>query len=188
MGYEGADREHETAGRDPFADFSTAIDAEASRSPRRHIVNYFLPAERSIRRIIDHVGLDHDVLTFQRRTPRKRLLVTRHWFPGYLFLLTDADLDRWQQLLRVPGVFAVLGSITDQVFIDIQARCPGGIMRNDALSVIPAGSDVEIIEGTMRGTRGVVSASSGSTVWVEVIAFNRPVRAQLSTRAVLVMG
>jgi hypothetical protein len=25
-------------------------------------------------------------------------------------------------------------------------------------------------------------------VWVEVIAFNRPVRAQLSTRAVLVMG
>jgi transcription antitermination factor NusG len=67
------------------------------------------------------------------------------------------------------------------------ARCPDGLLEQNALTVIPAGSEVEVTDGAFKGRHGIVAASAGDMVWVELLVFARPTRAELKTRQVMVI-
>jgi transcription antitermination factor NusG len=177
------------ADRNPLSRFSIAIDEMVSRAPRRHVLGYSVAAERAVRRVIEHIGLTYDILTFERRLPRNKGVISRRWFPGYLFILIDRRADRWQQLARAPGVHEVFDRpLEESAWIDLVARCPTGLMRNDDRTVIPNGAIVELRNGPLAGHRGVVSGSGGKTVQVELICFGRPVAASLATKDVLIVG
>src|SRR4051794_10423736 len=110
-----------------------------------------------------------------------------------MFVRMDVERDRWQQILRAPGRPRILGNdgvpsaIPDEVMTDVISRCPSAI-TNDELTVIPAGWQVRVIEGAMKGQEAVVTASAGKHVSVALVAFNHPVLARLTTKAVLILA
>jgi len=168
--------------------FLPAVVSE-DREPRWFAARYVLSLEPALVRALTHIGQEHLVLLFDKRIKKK--ITTRHWFPGYIFLRFDPFHDRWQQMLRAPGVIEILGlpsAIPDDDMNDLVARCPRQLARNTELTVIPAGSEVEILNGTLEGHRGVVSNSYKRTVHVELMMFGRPTRAELLTRDVKIIG
>jgi len=169
----------------------SAIEPECGRTPARYALQYHLRLERVLSLVLSRAGIAYTVLTFRRRLPRHQGLVVRHWLPGYMFVEFDIEHDPWQTVLSAPGVIDLLGSptaIPDATFRDLVLRCPDEVRTNDELTVIPAGSDVEITEGALKGHRGVVSRSQGDSVWVELVAFNRLTHAELRTRHVMILG
>jgi transcription antitermination factor NusG len=107
-----------------------------------------------------------------------------------MFVKFDPEYDRWQQIMRAPGVLDILGEptpIDESVYHDLVVRCPDIIAENDVHTVIPTGSEVEILDGALTGHRGVVSSSHSDLVWVELVAFNRLTRAELRTKHVRIV-
>lgn len=139
--------------------------------------------------MLNYIELEHTVLTFERKV-RHIGLVRRHWFPGYMFLRFDPEVDRWHQVMRIPGTIEMLGSptpIDEATYYDLVLRCPAKVDDNNELTVIPAGSEVKILAGAYINQTGIVSDSKYDTVWVELFAFNRPTRAELKTKHVMII-
>ena len=176
------------------ADFAPAVAEDAARSPCHFMLHYHLASERALCRVLRHIGLEPTILTFTRRLSRrqKRKIVVRHWLPGYMFLHFDVALDRWQQARRAPGALGFLGDppqpLSAEDFHDLQARCPAKMLEgNDEFTVIPIGSEVEVLSGPFIGRTGLVSKSRGRSAWVELIAFNRPSSIELRTRDIRIL-
>lgn len=170
------------------------VDPTAPRDPRWFIFRYRLHAERGMLRVLSAIiGLAPVILRFECRLPRRPGTVQRFWFPTYAFLHFDHKRDRYQQIRRVPGVIGFLGHgepmpMATGAFADLIARCPAKVGDDDAFTVIPAGTEVEVLHGAFRGLHGVVAASRGETAWVELMAFNRPTRVELRTRQIRVLS
>jgi transcription antitermination factor NusG len=157
-----------------------------------YALRYHINVEASLLRVLRRRQVGYILLTFRRRLPkRKHTIVTRRWFPGYLFVRFDVFRDPWQRMIReAPGAIEVLGEPTPipaDIIRDLELRCPDTLLVNDEHTVVPAGSEVEITDGAFRGMTGVVAASKGDVVWVELIAFNRPTRAVVFSRNILIL-
>ena len=118
-------------------------------------------------------------------------MVARSWFPGYVFCRFDVVRDPWQHALRAPGAIEILGDppspLDERVFLDMVARCPRQLMTQDARTVVPSGSEVEVRDGPFKGRTGIVASSRDSIVMVELFAFNRPTRVELQTKQVIII-
>ena len=160
------------------------------REPRHFVLRYRPAIEPALLRALSYLNVEYVLLTFQYRLPRSRGIARRNWFNGYLFPCFDVRLDPWTHVLRAPGVTAILGNpspLDVDVFNDMVARCPSGLLEQNALTVIPAGSEVEVTDGAFKGRHGIVAASAGDLVWVELLVFARPTRAELKTRQVQII-
>jgi transcription antitermination factor NusG len=179
-----------TAGSGDQTDDRSAKDFKEIREPRHFVLRYRPAIEPALLRALSFLKMDYVLLSFMYRLPRSRGTARRSWFPGYLFPCFDVRLDPWTHALRAPGVTAILGNpspIDTDVFTDMVARCPDGLLEQNALTVIPAGSEVEVTDGAFKGRHGIVAASAGDMVWVELLVFARPTRAELKTRQVMVI-
>jgi transcription antitermination factor NusG len=144
----------------------------------------------ALQRVLELIGIEYYSPTFQQRMPRGKAWVVRPWFPGYMFLHFCVTYDYWHQIQRAPGAIGILGDPTpldEAIYHDMIMRCPSEVFVNDAYTVIPAGSEVEILKGAFSGKTGIVAESRDATVWVETLAFNRPTRVELSTKDVMIL-
>jgi transcription antitermination factor NusG len=166
-------------------DFAPAIDLwNPARQPECYAIQYRVQVERALLTVLRTVELEHIVLTFLSRAG-----IVRHWLPGYLFVKFDPVHDRWQQIQRAPGVVHILGEptpIPTQVYHDLVVRCPYNL-PDDQTSIVPVGAEVEIIEGALAGKHGIVSASRGTSVWLEMVLFNQLARVELRSRQVMIL-
>jgi transcription antitermination factor NusG len=109
-----------------------------------------------------------------------------------MFLRFDIERDRWQQVLRAPGVIEFLGDPTpvpESVYMDLITRCTAILsLREQAEALVPVGSTVEILEGPLARRQGVVSRSSGDMVEIEMVVFNRITRVVMAPRQVMIVG
>jgi transcription antitermination factor NusG len=171
-------------------DDRSASDIKEFREPRHYVLRYRPAIELALLGALAFLKVDYVHLTFQYRLPRSRGIARRSWFPGYMFPSFDLRRDAWTHVLRAPGVRAILGDPTplDAALVtDMIARCPAGLLEQNALTVVPAGSEVEVIDGPFKGRRGIVAGSRDDLVWVELLIFARPTRAELRTRQVMVL-
>lgn len=157
-----------------------------------YALRYHINVEAALLRVLRRRAIAYTLLTFKRRQPKRRhLIVTRRWFPGYLFVRFNVVRDPWQESIRrAPGVIEILGDptpIPDEIVNDLILRCLDTLLVNDEHTVIPAGSEVEITEGSFKGMTGVVASSKGDLVWVELMTFNRPTRAEIQSRNLLIL-
>jgi transcription antitermination factor NusG len=92
--------------------------------------------------------------------------------------------------MRAPGVLGILGdptAIPDGIYYDLTARCPDVLLENDEHTVMPVGSEVEVLDGVFKGQRGVVSSSKGCVCQVEMVAFNRLTSVEIRTNNVMIL-
>ena len=171
--------------------FAPAIVDGAERTPQHFILHYHIGAERALLRVLDFVGANWTILKFTRKRPRRRGTETRYWLPGYAFLNLDIAADRWQQIRRAPGALRFCGdppqSISEADFTDMRLRCPEKLAPNDEYTVIPVGSEVEVLNGALQGRTGLVSSSRGKLCMVELVVFFRTSSIELRTRDVRIL-
>jgi transcription antitermination factor NusG len=177
--------------RDWRRDYTPAHATDMAGDPLHYTLQYYLPSEVALCRVLRHVGFEPIILTFSRRLPRNRGVLTRHWLPGYLFLRFDAGQDRWQQVRRAPGAVDFLGDppqpISDADFTDLRLRCPPQVGKNDQWTVIPVGSEIEVLSGPFADRTAVVTSSKGKSVRVVMCVFNAPTSVELLTKQVRIL-
>ena len=146
-------------------------------------MRYRFTAERALLRVISITELEHDVLTFRYREEIRR------WLPGYMFIRIDLEQDYWQQLMRAPGVVELLGDptpISDDVYYDFRARCPSEVLWEER-TIVPIGSNVEVLDGPMHGQRGEVVAQVNDDVMVEMEVFSRATQVRVAATNVMIL-
>jgi hypothetical protein len=158
-----------------------------------YALRYRIPAEMALLRVLRMARVEHHLLIFRRRLPRRRGLVIGRWLPGYLFVHFDLELDPWQALLReAPGTslgqLLTASPIPPDVATDLFARCADVVLRDDMHTVIPAGSEVEITGGPFVGQLGVVASSRGEYAWIESMVMGRAaLRVRVATRQLRIL-
>lgn len=187
-----------TAGLEATADgdFYPAIrhseteDLGSVRHPTWHVVRVDVAAMPVFHGVVGGViGLEVLDLRYEFRRPREKP-TERRWLPGYVFVKYDEARDRWQQIHRAPGVFAVLGPVSDAVVDDLVARLPYRPAKPNSFTIIRPGTRVEILRGPMSGWGATVSGSDSrkNEVVVELVMFGRILSSTLRAGDVCVVG
>ena len=149
------------------------LETTADRRPEWYALRYETGKEALLFWCISHIGLEYRHLTFLKKDKRGKS-GKRNWLPGYLFLNFDRDMDRWQQVTRMPHAFSFLGSpspIPAAKFDDLVRRCPERLARPSEFSCVAPGTVIRILRGPLQGHTAVVAWSDRKTVKVPMLLF-----------------
>lgn len=130
------------------------------RCPEWIVLHYVLTHEALLLRLLHITGIHYRHFTFLQPSPRRAgKPSTRRWFKGYLFVEVDLALDRWQQVLNMPGAIRFLGEpspITIEQMDLMESVCCETVKRGDPGAPFKPGDDVRIIDGPFASFYGVV--------------------------------
>jgi transcription antitermination factor NusG len=168
----------------------TIVDyQEYDRDPQWYVVKVVSTHEKILLRILDYVDMNYHNLTYLHFAPKKKP-TTRAWVPGYMFLEFDMG-DRWQQVLRMPGVLEFLGKptpLSPGVMESLLERMPPYLPKAAATSCVAPGTLVRVIKGAYNMFELVVTAADRRNVEGVVFIFGRPTIARISRSDVEVIG
>lgn len=172
-------------------EFLPAIISD-NRTPEWYALRYESGKEKLLFWCLDHIGLPYKHLTFLAKVKKRAKPVPRSWLPGYLFVLCDLRVDRWQQVVRMPHAIEYLGSPTSipaAKFDDLCRRCPEHLAKPGQFSSVAPGTTVRIRTGPLQGHTAVVSWSDRKIVKLPILLFgSRDVEVTLKTKDVEVIG
>jgi transcriptional antiterminator NusG len=169
--------------------FPCTRNDEQIRCPEWFVLHYIVTHETILLRLMNIIGVRYRHFTFIQPSERRRgPSTTKRWFHGYLFVECDIVLDRWQQLLNMPGVVTILGDPSPITIEDIDRMemvCCGEVKRGDPGFKVKPGDNVRICDGPFTSFPGVVSEIKYDKRLVTVVAmiFGRPCDVELHVSA-----
>lgn len=136
-----------------------------------------------------HVYLPQ-IEVWSRRVDR-RLKILRPLFPGYLFVQFALTHERWVEILKTPGVAAVLGydhrpfPIPEEQIFSIQTVLQSGlpVRYHPYLNV---GDQVRIVSGPLTGAVGILVGvnEKRERLVISVDLLNRAIEVEIESYAV----
>lgn len=113
-------------------------------------------------RKLENVEVCLPKIRFQKKTKRGVMTVTEPLFPNYLFARFPFEAN-YKQVSYCLGVASILqfgnqvAQISDARLNDIKSRCLEDEILEAPQKAIEIGDEVEILEGSLKGTKGVIA-------------------------------
>lgn len=169
-----------------------AVSAEFVRYTEWYVVQFSTSKEKVLRRVLDHVGMNYRYFTYEFKRPRKKPTI-RAWLPGYMMVEFDIEVDRWQQLLDMPGVIEILGrpsplpNAGKWSIDELSAKLAYKLPKNTGVTSVGAGEQIKITEGFGAGFTGTVLKSDRKYATVMMVMFGALQEVDVSLRHIKIL-